>query len=378
MNLDHLDQLDDPERFVPDDAFRAGALRRGRRLRRRQRLTLVVGSTLATLLLVVGVTAGYAAVRVSQIDRTEVDFTTAPPVALDEPFNLLVVGSDHRADAPSGDQRSDTMIVVRILPAERVVRVLSLPRDLVVEPASGGPPQRLTTLITTGGVQALVDTVQKRLGVPVNGFVAVNFEGLMALVDAAGGLEVGVPAEIRDEPTGLHLEAASCTTLDGAATLQLVRSRHLEVRSADGVWVSDPTSDLGRMQRQRDVLSIALPQVAAAIDDPIDLNRLVGIAAEHLSLDSRLGVAELVDLGQWLLDGPLPQVEQVEVPVVPAKSGQAAVLVLGDGAGGAIAAIGGTLPEVSWPDGLVPDGDGVAYPAASAGMPADATVTACP
>jgi hypothetical protein len=132
MNLDHLDQLDDPERFVPDDAFRAGALRRGRRLRRRQRLTLVAGSTLATVLLLVGAAAAYAAVRIGQVERTEIDFTTAP-VALDEPFNVLVVGSDHRAGTPSGDQRSDTMIVVRVLPAERVVRLLSLPRDLVEE-----------------------------------------------------------------------------------------------------------------------------------------------------------------------------------------------------------------------------------------------------
>jgi LCP family protein required for cell wall assembly len=376
MNLDQLDHLDDPERFVPDDAFRAGALRRGRRLRRRQRLTLAAGSTLATVLLIVGVTAGYAAVRVNQIDRTQIDFTTAP-VALDGPFNFLVVGSDHRSDGAPGDQRSDTMIIVRVLPDERVVRVLSLPRDLMVEPSAGGPPQRLASLITTGGVQALVDTVQHRLGIPVNGFVGVSFEGLVALVDVGGGLELAVASDLRDEATGLELAATPCARVDGTTTLQLLRSRRLEVRGPDGSWISDPSSDLGRMRRQRDVLALALPQVAAAIGDPFHLNQVLGVATQHLSLDSRLGIEQLVDFGRWLVDGPLPAVEQVEIPVVPARSDQAAVLGLGEGAGEAVAAVGGTLPTASWPDGLVPDGGSGASPAVGAIMPEGATVSAC-
>jgi LCP family protein required for cell wall assembly len=377
MNLDHLDQLDDPERFVPDDAFRAGALRRGRRLRRRQRLTLAAGSTLATVLLLVGAAAAYAAVRIGQVERTEIDFTTAP-VALDEPFNVLVVGSDHRAGTPSGDQRSDTMIVVRVLPAERVVRLLSLPRDLVVEPASGGDPQRLTTLLMVGGVQDLVDTVETRLGIPVNGFVMVDFEGLVDLVDTAGGLDVAVPVDLRDVQTGLGLDASACTTIDGETTLQLVRSRRLEVRGSDGVWVSDPTSDLGRMRRQRDVLAVALPQVVAAIDDPRGLNRLMGVATEHLSLDDRLGMEQLLDVGRWLADGPVPQVEQVELPVVNAASGQGMVVGVAFGAGEAITSVGGTLPQRAWPEPIVAADAGGVYPGVLSGMPEGATISSCP
>jgi LCP family protein required for cell wall assembly len=376
MNLDDLDHLDDPGRFVVDDAFRAGALRRGRRLRRRQRLTLAAGSTLATVLLLAGIAAGYAAVRVNQVDRTEVDFTT-PPVEFDEPFNLLVVGSDLRSGAPSADQRSDTMIVVRVLPAERVVRVLSLPRDLVVEPAVGGAAQRLTSLITFGGPQALVDAVQTRLGIPLHGFVLVDFEGVVGLVDAAGGLDVAVAADLRDEPTGLDLAAAPCAEIDGTTTLQLLRSRHLEVRGPDGSWMGDPSADLGRMRRQRDVLAVALPQVAAAIDDPRDLHRLMGLAAEHLTLDARLGVDQLLGIGRWLLDGPLPTFEQVELPVVAAMSGQAAVLGLADGASEAVDAVGGSLPSEVWPEGLAPVAGAEPLTAVQEVMPAAATVSAC-
>lgn len=352
MNLEHLD---DPMGFTPDQQFREGALAAGRRRRRRRRLTAVVGVVTATVVLFASVVAASTLVRIGRIDRTELQLA-ADPVAPDRPFNVLLVGVDQRAPHEGG-VRSDTMVLLRILPAERVIRTLPLPRDLAVEPLGGGTPTRLNEAYADGGAQRLVDTVEARLGVPVNAYVETDFAGLVDLVDIAGGLRIGVPADLRDEATGLDLAASSCTTIDGTTALQLLRSRHLEVRAPDGRWVSDASGDLGRVQRSSELLSVALPQIAAGIDGLGGAQQALGVAVDHVTVDSRLGVGQLAGVAAWLVDGPTPVVESYSLPVAPAlSSAGAALLVLHDGAGDVTAALGGSAPDPGRLDGLTPSG----------------------
>ncbi len=347
MNLDHLD---DPRGFTPDDEFRAGAHRLGRRRRSRRRLALAAGSVLTSMAVVIAALAGYGLWRTSQIHRVDVEFA-APPVNLDEPFNLLLIGSDSREGTADDDgtvtgARSDTMIVVRVVPAERRVVLLSLPRDLVLNPALGADG-RLNARFATGGPSGLVETVESQLGIPISGYAELDFASFIGLVDAEGGVPLSVHETIRDQATGLRLDPAECTVVDGGTALALARSRHLETLSASGRWVEDPTSDFGRALRQRTFLQIVAARLPVLAGSVGGVQSLVDLAADHLTIDGRIDTATLLALGRWGMSGPQPTVDSELLPVVPTMIGPAAVVVLGAGASSAIESVGGTLPAAT-------------------------------
>jgi len=121
------------------------------RSRRRRLLVAILAVALggATLVAVGGF--GYAHWRFGQITSIDLPSLSKPPLP-GKPMVLLVVGSDSRAelDQPgdaakfgttqdAGGVRADVIMLVRVDPAVHTVKILSIPRDLLVpNPAAGG------------------------------------------------------------------------------------------------------------------------------------------------------------------------------------------------------------------------------------------------
>jgi LCP family protein required for cell wall assembly len=306
-----FDWLDDDEEFTPDAAFRARAIGSGRRRRARGRVTIALGAFVVMTVLVTGVAFGYARWRIDRIEHVDVATT---PAAAGSPVNFLFVGTDSTTrDDPAA--RADTVIVARWYPDDATVRLLSLPRDLWL--ASG---ERLSAA-RTGGRDALVAAVGA-LGIPVNHYVELDMGGAAAVADAVGGIDVAVAQPMRDASTGLSL--VGCQHLDSAQVLALVRSRHLEALT-DGIWVTDPRAELGRVDRARTVLGFLAAEVIGAADEPLTLDRLAQALTDHAVLDDGLGLSTLVSLGTEIAGAPLA-VDGVTLPVQAATVGRAAVL----------------------------------------------------
>lgn len=233
----------------------------------------------------------------------------AVAAVLDRPggpvVNYLLVGSDSREGADpdqpdfgaiggAGDvsgQRSDTIMVLRYDVASGGVALLSLPRDLWVE-IPGFRADRINSAYARGP-DVLVRTVQSALGVPVHHYLEVDFFGFKDLVDAIGGVEVCVDTPVRDRNSGLDLPTPGCHVLDGVQALAYTRSRFYE-RFVDGRWVTDPTSDLGRTERQR---SFVQATAAAAFDvvaaNPFRAGPIAAAATTALAAEPGFDLAEL-------------------------------------------------------------------------------------
>ena len=119
---------------------------------------------------------------------------------------MLVAGSDSRSfvktagqcksfgcGADAGGQRSDVIILVRVVPAERKIEMLSIPRDTWVtipgdvQYISG--QNRINAAFNTGP-SLLVQTILQDFHIPINYFVEVNFLGLQNMVNAIGGIHL--------------------------------------------------------------------------------------------------------------------------------------------------------------------------------------------
>ena len=177
--------------------------------------------------------------------------------------------------------RADSIMVVRLTREFGVTSVLAMPRDLYLQDEATGAAERLSA--HGADPEKLVREVAQATGLPIGHYARVEMQGFARIVDAVGGVTIYAPAPMRDELSGLAL-SAGCVRLNGERALAYVRSRHMQMRDADGKWHADPTGDLGRIQRQQALLMTGLRQLAAS-RDPRTLNRLLDVAADNALLD---------------------------------------------------------------------------------------------
>jgi LCP family protein required for cell wall assembly len=137
--------------------------------------------------------------------------------------NFLVLGIDRVPDG-SAVGRSDTMILVSVVPFKPDVRMLSIPRDLWVN-VPGIGENRINTAhffaeasLAGSGPTAALDTVEQNFGVDVPYYVRIQFDGFMRVVDALGGVTVNLPSNMGGYTAGEH-------RLNSEQALAFVRDR---------------------------------------------------------------------------------------------------------------------------------------------------------
>jgi LCP family protein required for cell wall assembly len=327
--------LDDADQFMPTAQFRTAVHQRARRLRSGRRAL----SGFLVLLVVIGTGALYVARRNAAITR--IDVTTTP--SSDGATNVLLVGDE--------EGRADTLVVVRIDPAG-AARTVAIPRDLWDPVANAGVSATYVT-----GAQALIDSVERTTHIPLDHYIAINFAGFEHVVDALGGLRIAVDQPMRDQLTGLDLPASACATLNGKVALSLVRSRHLEVQDANGVWQQDPTGDLGRINRAQALMTIELQELPRIGANPTAIDRITRVIADNATIDSGLDLEHLIGLARkFAAAAPSMSSDLLPVAAVAQPNG-AAALELADGATSVLSAYGApattestqTLPQLPVP-----------------------------
>ncbi len=322
-----------------DDDLRV--VRRPRR--RRSRGRRVAGVAVIVVLAMAGVAAagaGWGLWSFASIEKVDLDLATTETT---EPQNFLIVGSDSREDineddhdaggmlgkdAPGG-QRADSLMIARIDPDSDRIDLLSVPRDLWVPIAGAGKEQRINSAYSESA-QAVVDTVQTVLGIPIHHFVEVDFRGFEGLVDSLGGVPMYFDHPVRDKNSGLFVNDKGCAVLDGRQGLAFARARHLEWKDGEG-WHSDPTGDLGRMTRQQILTRAALSKAQTmGIGDVGRLKGLVDAGIGSVRLDSTLGTRDIVSLGSRISDLDPDRMQTHALPVVGHRTDGGAAVVLLD------------------------------------------------
>ncbi|MDQ6725866.1 MAG: LCP family protein, partial [Actinomycetota bacterium] len=149
------------------------------------------------------------------------------------------------------------------------------------------------------------------------------------IVDTVGGLDIYLDAPARDLKSGLDLPTAGCVKLDGLQALAYVRSRYYESYEA-GRWVTDPTSDFGRIKRQQDFIRRMIRKaLSSGMSNPLTLNRLIGIGVGNLTIDSTMSSRDMVDLARRFRSLDPDRVDMQTLPTTPyTTAGGAQVLLL--------------------------------------------------
>jgi len=261
---------------------------------------LLTAFVIALVVTVVAIAAAYAqaARKVSDVAEVPIDSSV-----LQHGGNFLLIGSDSRAfvknsrDAQSfgsgqqqTGQRSDTIMVAHLEPNGHALLV-SFPRDLWVSIPGMGNAK--INAAFNAGPQRMIETIENDFDVPISHYLEVDFSGFRDVVNTLGTIPIYFPAPARDAKTGLNIPKAGCVQLNGDQALAFVRSRYYE-SFVDGEWRTDPTSDLGRIQRQQYFLrTLASQTLHAATAKPWRASSLLDTMLRAVQRDPNLGLGPL-------------------------------------------------------------------------------------
>lgn len=214
----------------------------------------------------------------------------APPSVgpIEGPVNILLLGSDSgggnvAAYGERGENLNDVTILLHISPDSNSAIAVSLPRDLYVpikDCEDGNPGTRkINEALTYGGIACAVSTVENLTGLNIGYAAKIEFDGVLAMSDAVGGVTVCVAEPIHDLQIKFDLEAGE-HTLQGWTALQFLRSRH---GVGDG-------SDTTRISNQQLFLSALMRKIKSegTLTNPLTIYTLAKAAASNMQLSTSL------------------------------------------------------------------------------------------
>ena len=262
---------------------------------KRRRWPKVLGVIGALLVVIVGVALGYALWFGSQLDSAlapdkETDQALQDalvPATPGKPYYALILGSDSREGhystqaAEQGDnQRSDVIILARIDEANKLVTLVSVPRDTPYT-FEDGTLAKINEVYNREGVAGSVKAVSKVTGVPISHCVEVGFTGVQSIVDLLGGVDVYVNTELSYWNPVTEREVtipAGNQTITGEQAQIFARARHEYADYAGG-------QDGNRQSNVRQLLTAVLKKT---LDRPVtEIPGVVLEEAQYVTTDMK-------------------------------------------------------------------------------------------
>lgn len=290
-------------------------------------IAILVLANLGALGILWAVNTGRDILALTKTDEAVVSELTE---ATGDALVFLVVGSDSRDGldslvnfGPAGGQRGDVIMLVKLDQSTGVTQLLSIPRDLWVD-IPGHGMGKINAAYAYGGPSLMVQTIRENLGIGVNHYVEVGFVGFIAMVDELGGIEMTFPHPARDVSSGLNVEAGT-QTVDGYTALAYARSRKYQ-ELQNGEWQSVNATDLGRTQRQQEVVRLILSELKSP-GSIAEAGQIAGSLAQHMTVDATLARSSVGGLA-WDFRGLLTgSIEGQTLPVYGDTIGNASVVI---------------------------------------------------
>ncbi|MBP1933925.1 LCP family protein [Ammoniphilus resinae] len=230
---------------------------------------------------------------------TEPGTSDENPVAKEynqEPISVVILGKDTREGL--GMLNTDVIIVAALNPKTKHVTMMSIPRDtgVQIEGYSGwhkinsvyakGESERRTAErnkqpVTETGISLLKKTIEGAVGIPIQHYVTVDFEGFTSVIDKLGGVEIDVEKSMRyDDPhDGTHINLdEGLQTLGGKEALGYVRHR------LDNRGPKYYSNDFDRGRRQQAVIKAVVDKMKS-FSGISSFFGVMEVAGDHIRTD---------------------------------------------------------------------------------------------
>ena len=195
--------------------------------------------------------------------------------------NVLVLGCDEREGESVA--RADVIIVATLRPDAKKVSMFSLPRDTRVA-IDGHGMDKVNHAMAYGGIPLIRSSVENLLGIQIDHYVKINFDGFINVIDALGGVNIDVPTRMYKPLEAIDL-FPGYQTLDGADALAFVR------------WRGDGTGDYGRIERQQQFITALREKLKG-----MSLSQTLDVASAVMdSIETDMSVKQMTSYGMHVM-----------------------------------------------------------------------------
>lgn len=328
----------------PQGIARHGRLRRPSVISTALRAVGVVAAVASATALSLGGIAAWSLARTAQ---PSVTFQAAAPSgvavhnvpalsAVKGQVNMLVVASDTRTGqgagfddaanqaASSGVGNNDTNLLIHINEQHTSMAVVALPRDLMVTvPACANNDGTvlaartnvmLNTALAEGGtnhgLQCVASTVASLTGVQIDYAAILNFDGVVKMTNAVGGVSVCLATAVTDNNVTPALNLQPGThVLKGSEAAAFLRTR-------EGVGYG---GDTARISNQQVFMSALMRQIVSGgtLSNPARLYSLASTALQSVQKSSTLDVPTMVKIALAVKSIGLSNIVFVQYPSIP-------------------------------------------------------------
>ena len=203
----------------------------------------------------------------------------------EHPFNILISGIDVHGPI-STTSRSDVNIIMTVNPLNHRILLTTTPRDYYVFiPGISGDDRDKLTHAGVYGVKTSMRTLENLYDIGISDYIRINFDSLIQLVDALGGVDVN--SEVAFDSGEYHF-SEGMNHMGGEEALAFSRARY-----------QFGSGDNQRGRNQMLVLTAILNKLQSPdlLRDPSEVLDVVG-----RSMQTSFTSEEIADVISWQLD----------------------------------------------------------------------------
>lgn len=235
---------------------------------------------------------------------------TPKPESSNKVVNILLIGEENVYGDSIG--RSDSMMIATINGQQKSLKLTSLMRDIYIQ-IPRYLPNKLNAAYNNGGGKLLIETIEQNFGIPIDGYIVVDFDGLESIIDLLGGVEVTLTSDEAyylnttnyiDEPEN-RCVVEGTQVLNGDQALGYCRVRYRTASNGE-------SNDFGRTYRQRAVLTALFNAYKSK-----SLTEMLDIANEIIPsyISTDLSGAQLIDYIIMAVSQGTTELETLRIPV---------------------------------------------------------------
>lgn len=284
-----------------------------RRQRRKRKLILFIVEVLVILILLAAL---FVIIKLNKLnntgdldeDKLNINIDAKTQELLDGYTNIALFGIDNRSTGKYESGNSDCIMIASINNDTKEVRLISVYRDSFLAVDDDDNLRKLNAAYAKGGPTGAVAALNKNLDLDIKEYVAVDFNAVMEVVDALGGIELDISSKEAETmkiyinemnevmgTNGTAVSGPGLQTVNGIQALAYCRDRY------------SGGDDYGRTERQRTVISkivekaktASLPTLNKVIDELFpDISTSLS-SSEILGLAAGIKDYELADTQGW-------------------------------------------------------------------------------
>lgn len=284
-----------------------------RRQRRKRKLILFIVEVLVILILLAAL---FVIIKLNKLnntgdldeDKLNINIDAKTQELLGGYMNIALFGIDNRSTGKYESGNSDCIMIASINNDTKEVRLISVYRDSFLAVDDDDDLRKLNAAYAKGGPTGAVAALNKNLDLDIKEYVAVDFNAVMEVVDALGGIELDISSKEAETmkiyinemnevmgTNGTAVSGPGLQTVNGIQALAYCRDRY------------SGGDDYGRTERQRTVISKIVEKVKAASFPTLNkvIDKLFPDISTSLSKLEILGLAagikdyELADTQGW-------------------------------------------------------------------------------